>query len=49
MKEHGGIKAEQGEGVILSFILLNFNNVDYTIPCIASIKRVVKARTIAAV
>jgi len=28
------------EGIILSFILLNYNNSDYTIPCIDSIKRI---------
>jgi GT2 family glycosyltransferase len=33
--------SENGKNIILSFVLLNFNNVDYTIPCIDSIHKIV--------
>ncbi|GAB4533994.1 MAG: hypothetical protein Fur0020_00200 [Thermodesulfovibrionia bacterium] len=36
------MQSDKGREIILSFILLNYNNVNYTIPCIESIKNVVK-------
>jgi hypothetical protein len=36
------INSQQQEEMVLSFILLNYNNTDYTIPCIESIREVVK-------